>query len=182
MSYAHKSCYFADMSLIQRLICLICLISTIAEGFIPTYRTPQAQGFETTRIVQVQQNLYRHCNNIKPSFHSATSTSDTPTSLLNKDSSIWEQIASLLVNVEEDPSKLSTYVQTVTILRVGVPAFLGAAVSRLMYPTVAMILADSIHDYGVFAVVAQDSSQYIQNILTTSGLMFSILLGQTFCT
>jgi hypothetical protein len=45
---------------------------------------------------------------------------------------------------------------------------------------VAIALANLINDSGVFAVVAQDSSQYIQNILTTSGLTFSLLVGQTY--
>jgi hypothetical protein len=55
-----------------------------------------------------------------------------------------------------------------------------AASSSIAYPYVAIALANLINDSGVFAVVAQDSSQYIQNILTTSGLIFSLLVGQTY--
>jgi len=45
-----------------------------------------------------------------------------------------------------------------------------------------MFVADNVihDDAGVLAVVSQDASQYIQNILTTSGLVFSLLVGQTF--
>ena len=55
-----------------------------------------------------------------------------------------------------------------------------AASANIAYPHVALTLANLINDSGVFAVVAQDASQYIQNILTTSGLTFSILIGQTY--
>ncbi|KAL3943226.1 MAG: hypothetical protein SGBAC_002716 [Bacillariaceae sp.] len=66
------------------------------------------------------------------------------------------------------------------MLRVGVPSFFLAASSHIAYPTVAIALANVINDSGVFAVVSQDSSQYIQNVLTTSGLTFSLLVGQTY--
>lgn len=95
--------------------------------------------------------------------------------------SIWEDLASKF-----HPGDLSTideqkeYAQTVTLLRVFIPSFFMAASSKIAYPHVAMTLANLINDSGVFAVVAQDASQYIQNILTTSGLMFSILAGQTY--
>jgi hypothetical protein len=77
-------------------------------------------------------------------------------------------------------SQRSDYAQTVTLLRVGIPALFYAVSAKIAYPTVALALAASIHDSGVFAVVAQDASQYIQNVLTTSGLVFSLLVGQTY--
>jgi hypothetical protein len=44
-----------------------------------------------------------------------------------------------------------------------------------------LFIADLIHgDKAVFDVIANDYSQYIQNILTTSGLVFSLLVGQTY--
>jgi hypothetical protein len=93
---------------------------------------------------------------------------------------IWEKMAQKLVNVEKDPSKLEAFAQTVTVLRVGVPSLAAATVANLVYTPAAMALATYLDDSGVFAVVSQDSSQYIQNILTTSGLVFSILVGQTY--
>jgi hypothetical protein len=72
------------------------------------------------------------------------------------------------------------YTNTVSLLRVGMPSLLLAVSAKLSYQPVAVGLADAIHDSGVFSVVAQDASQYIQNVLTTSGLMFSILVGQTY--
>jgi hypothetical protein len=93
---------------------------------------------------------------------------------------IWEKMAQKLVNVEKDPSKIEAFAQCVTVLRVGVPATLAATAANLVYPSAALALAGILDDSGVFAVVSQDASQYIQNILTTSGLVFSILVGQTY--
>lgn len=87
-----------------------------------------------------------------------------------------------MVDVKNDPSLFKDYVQMISALRIGLPAFGIAAVSNIIYPYVALTLASIINDGGVFAVVSQDASQYIQNILTTSGLVFSLLVGQTFCT
>jgi hypothetical protein len=95
---------------------------------------------------------------------------------------VWEQMAMQMVDVKNDPSLYKDYVQMISALRIGLPAFAIAAVSNLVYPYIAMTLANIINDGGVFAVVSQDASQYIQNILTTSGLVFSLLVGQTFCT
>lgn len=100
----------------------------------------------------------------------------------NTPSSIWVTLAKLFYrsDVMDDFAQTREFSQSVTLLRVGVPSLLLAASANIAYPTIATSLANLIHDSGVFAVVAQDSSQYIQNILTTSGLMFSILVGQTF--
>jgi len=105
----------------------------------------------------------------------------------NNNNNIWERMARVLVSDDDDgdsssTSRMNEFVQYVTVLRVGVPSFLGAAFAKLVYPDVAMMVANSLlhDDSGVFAVVAQDASQYIQNILTTSGLVFSLLVGQTY--
>ena len=97
--------------------------------------------------------------------------------------SIWEDLAKVFhpnVDMEGDVDEIKAYAQTVTFLRVGIPGLFISASANIAYPTVAIALANMINDSGVFAVVAQDASQYIQNILTTSGLMFSIIAGQTY--
>ena len=95
-------------------------------------------------------------------------------------SNIWETVASSVYNVKEDPTQIRDFVQLVTVLRVGVPSLLASTAAKLVYPSVALWLAAVINDSGAFAVISQDSSQYIQNILTTSGLVFSLLVGQTY--
>ena len=97
-------------------------------------------------------------------------------------SSIWEDIAQRFYSEDfnQDVSTSRDFAETVTLLRVGVPSLFLAASAGIAYPTVAVTLANLIDDSAVFTVVAQDASQYIQNILTTSGLIFSILVGQTY--
>lgn len=97
----------------------------------------------------------------------------------------WERAASTFIDVEnldldDDPEQVRRYYEVISVLRIGVPALLWATGAHLAYPYVSMGLATAINDSGVFAVVSQDASQYIQNILTTSGLVFSLLAGQTF--
>ncbi|EEC42554.1 predicted protein [Phaeodactylum tricornutum CCAP 1055/1] len=93
---------------------------------------------------------------------------------------VWEKMALKIAKADEDPSQLTDFVQLVSILRVGFPALALAIVANLSYPPMSMALANVIDDSGVFAVISQDASQYIQNILTTSGLVFALLVGQTY--
>lgn len=69
-----------------------------------------------------------------------------------------------------------------TLIRVGIPSIALAILAGIIYTPLCLFIANDIvqNDQGVFTVVSQDSSQYIQNILTTSGLMFSILTGYTY--
>lgn len=117
-------------------------------------------------------------NSNKSRFQLASSS----TSDLLPEESIWEQMARVFHpgDISKDIEATRAYTQTVTMLRVGVPSFFMAASSHIAYPTIAIALANVINDSGVFAVVSQDSSQYIQNVLTTSGLTFSLLVGQTY--
>lgn len=100
-----------------------------------------------------------------------------------RDPSIWEDIAKGIYSTSKFSSEFEeakAHATAVTLLRVGIPSLFFAASAKISYPFVAIALANAIDDSGVFAVVSQDASQYIQNILTTSGLTFSILLGQTY--
>lgn len=100
--------------------------------------------------------------------------------------SIWESLALSLTSSDRsmslpaDKESLASYAQTLTLLRVSIPALLASVGTVLLYPPLSLFIAELIDDAGVFSVVSQDSSQYIQNILTTLGLTFSILVGQTF--
>ena len=72
------------------------------------------------------------------------------------------------------------YVQLVTLLRVGIPSLISAILATYLFPFLAVTLATIMNDAGVFAVLSQDSSQFVQNFLTVAGLLFSILVGQTY--
>jgi hypothetical protein len=52
-------------------------------------------------------------------------------------------------------------------------------VATLIFPALALFLASTMNDAGVFTVLSQDSSQFVQNFLSVSSLLFSILVGQT---
>jgi hypothetical protein len=73
-------------------------------------------------------------------------------------------------------------VQIKTLVRVCLPALLLSIVGVMSYPSFAMSLVNIIgnENHGAFSVLSQDASQYVQNILTASGLMFSILVGYTY--
>ena len=103
-------------------------------------------------------------------------------------STIWEKMALNLVDgadassqlLPTNPADLKEFTQTVTLLRTGAPALAIAATLSLLYTPASLQLASIIDDSDAFNVIANDASQYIQNILTTCGLTFSILVGQTF--
>ena len=70
--------------------------------------------------------------------------------------------------------------QLITLLRVGIPSVISGLAATFAFPFLALFLASIVNDAGVFAVLSQDSSQFVQNFLTVSGLLFSILIGQTY--
>lgn len=107
---------------------------------------------------------------------------DDEDELISPIDSPWREIARFFVGGEslQDIRVMRKYLQFVTLLRVGVPALMWAGALGLGYPSFSLILADAINDADVFNVVANDYSQYIQNILTTSGLTFSLLVGNTY--
>ncbi len=86
---------------------------------------------------------------------------------------LFDRIASIATN---DRAKF----QLVTLLRVGIPSIVFGIAAFFVFPFLALFLASIVNDAGVFAVLSQDSSQFVQNFLTVSGLLFSILIGQTF--
>lgn len=65
-----------------------------------------------------------------------------------------------------------------TFARVFIPSVAAGIVAYLLFPALALFLCTTFNDAGVFAVLSQDSSQFVQNFLTVAGLLFSILVGQ----
>ena len=88
--------------------------------------------------------------------------------------------AAMEVNADITTKEDSGGVQLVTFLRVGVPAMLAGIASTLAFPGLSMFLVSQLSSAGVFQVLSQDSSQFVQNFLTVAGLLFSILVGQTY--
>lgn len=111
------------------------------------------------------------------------STTDTPSKIERLAASLSQSSAVKFsrryneagpVMTEKSPFNL------ITLIRVGIPSVLGGIFATLIFPGLAMFLASIMNDAGVFAVLSQDSSQFVQNFLTVSGLLFSIIVGQTY--
>ena len=158
-------------ALLVALICVLCSVES-ANGFSP-------QNYSPVRAT---------------SLRSSSSDGPAKTSPYTRDaaaveaSTIWEKLALNLVDgadassqlLPTNPADLKEFTQTVTLLRTGAPALAIAATLSLLYTPASLQLASIIDDSDAFNVIANDASQYIQNILTTCGLTFSILVGQTF--
>lgn len=102
---------------------------------------------------------------------------------------IWEKlVATFSTSVAERISKkynkdiapITQAMGALTLIRVFVPSLLAGIGSFLAFPGLSLWLCSFWNDAGVFAVLSQDSSQFVQNFLTVAGLLFSILVGQTY--
>lgn len=115
---------------------------------------------------------------------------------LNEEESLVDRVATQITNqlINDDEStknNASTKIigktkserfrfQLITLIRVGIPSIISGITAFFLFPALALFLASIVNDAGVFAVLSQDSSQFVQNFLTVSGLLFSILIGQTY--
>jgi hypothetical protein len=70
--------------------------------------------------------------------------------------------------------------QLETLQRILLPSLLASVTSALFFPPLSLLLSYLIADSATFAVLSVDSSQFVQNFLTVTGLTFSILVGQTY--
>ncbi len=128
---------------------------------------------------------------------SITSLSITP-SMEDNEETLIDRIATSITNkLIKDTEDYTTFIgteavtvvntkkekfryQLITLLRVGIPSIISGITAFFVFPFLALFLASLVNDAGVFAVLSQDSSQFVQNFLTVSGLLFSILIGQTY--
>jgi hypothetical protein len=72
-----------------------------------------------------------------------------------------------------------------TLLRVGIPAVAAGVVATLLFPSISLFLVSHLinnkdNAAGIFQVLSQDLSQFVQNFLSISSLLFSIIVGQTY--
>ena len=75
---------------------------------------------------------------------------------------------------------LELQIQFETLSRIILPSALASLGAFFLFPSLSLYLSYLINDSATFAVLAVDSSQFIQNFLTVTGLTFSILVGQTY--
>jgi hypothetical protein len=97
--------------------------------------------------------------------------------------SAFSKRAAIKMTKKYNKKPLSGTIQFLTLLRVGVPAIAAGLLGTFLFPGISMTLAGALSSYGdagVFAVLSQDSSQFVQNFLSVASLLFSILVGQTY--
>jgi hypothetical protein len=80
----------------------------------------------------------------------------------------------------KDIAPITERLGILTTIRVGVPSILAGIAAFYAFPGLALWLCSLWNEPGVLAVLSQDSSQFVQNFLTVAGLLFSILVGQTY--
>eukprot|EP00586_Coscinodiscus_wailesii_P018685 CAMPEP_0172505570 /NCGR_PEP_ID=MMETSP1066-20121228/187399_1 /TAXON_ID=671091 /ORGANISM="Coscinodiscus wailesii, Strain CCMP2513" /LENGTH=263 /DNA_ID=CAMNT_0013282231 /DNA_START=230 /DNA_END=1019 /DNA_ORIENTATION=+ len=100
-----------------------------------------------------------------------------------KVASVFSQTAAVKASAPFNPVTTSGQklaVQIITLLRVGVPAFLFGLLSFLLFPYLSLALARAMNDTGVVSILSLDASAFVQNFLTVTGLLFSLLIGQCY--
>ena len=123
-----------------------------------------------------------------PSVYSTTHYSSSSSSLLKAAASngdlqkLGDPIARNFVekDVAVPGSGFGLKSQILTFLRVGIPSLFAGVLATATFPAVSLTLASLMNDSGVLSVLAVDSAQFVQNFLSVSGLLFSILVGQTY--
>jgi len=89
----------------------------------------------------------------------------------------------ILASDDDDTSQkppLQFQIQLETLSRILLPSFLSSVLAFFLFPPLSLGLSYLINDPATFAVLSVDSSQFVQNFLTVTGLTFSILVGQTY--
>jgi len=161
----------------QRLFCRIAQNWVFGSFIALVFCYATVTAFSSNRLIRLQSSP----STLQLSSSSTTTSRVEKEGAAELDISIWESIArSFFAKDLNNIEQREAFTNTVSLLRVGIPSLAFAASSKIAYPYISIELANEINDSGIFAVVSQDASQYIQNILTTSGLTFSILLGQTY--
>lgn len=129
-----------------------------------------------------QQGTTNKSNTSNTNKNNNNNNNGKPIPLWKKAAAVISKTAAMEVNADVTtlPDDQGGVVQLVTFLRVGVPAMVAGIVSTLAFPALSMCLVSQLSSAGVFQVLSQDSSQFVQNFLTVAGLLFSILVGQTY--
>ena len=165
------------------------LMHNTAQAFMSTSTLPNVPSTISYTIRQSQIAKPSILLNKKASLSSPL----LKASLISQDddtfNSFIERFATTITNKVIDEDATSTIsvprsekfrYQLITLMRVGIPSIISGIIAFFVFPALALFLASIVNDAGVFAVLSQDSSQFVQNFLTVSGLLFSILIGQTY--
>ena len=157
---------------LQKRFSLLLVVATIhnmmmcASSFCPSAFTPSrplSQHHLTKHSILLQFSSSNN-NNRESSNDSSSSSSTLPTASATSTT----------------PPPLELQIQFETLSRIILPSALASLGAFFLFPSLSLYLSYLINDSATFAVLAVDSSQFIQNFLTVTGLTFSILVGQTY--
>jgi hypothetical protein len=149
-------------------------VSLVPHQQVVTYHPP---GRRTKSLLHLGNGPLQPLTKNKYSYTRSRPSIMTLYAKPQESSSLMDNIVSAVVGQTKSER---TRIQMVTLIRVGVPSVLSGIAAFFAFPALALFLASIVNDAGVFAVLSQDSSQFVQNFLTVSGLLFSILIGQTY--
>ena len=158
----------------QKILAASCLVSLATTGALAfQQQTIRQRPVTTTPYVPRQLNTGLvpdfHAKNVKSNLRRGTTTSLSVSLGKNK-------AGAILSDNFQGRVKLGMR----TIIRVVIPSILAGVVAFYAFPALSLWLCSLFQDQGVFAVLSQDSSQFVQNFLSVSSLLFSILVGQTY--
>ena len=137
-----------------------------------TFRNSQQQQQQII-ISYMSNNSNNNSNNDNLLPTSLQTIRSPSTSSIIKDDNTLEAAA-------QAHQPLKSQVQLETLSRILIPSTIASVAAFFLFPPTSLGLSYLINDSATFAVLSVDSSQFIQNFLTVTGLTFSILVGQTY--
>lgn len=197
LRYRHNLLHCTTMKSLQVSLVLAVTLVSSAGAFCP----PNAAHSHNAVVKISGPRLYPTSpTGVTDTANALSSTTRTATTALNLSTkshkeedlpSAWDRVAQIVSQTSAEKvsfpnhrkvetKKQQRYVQLVTLLRVGIPSIAAGIIATMTFPGISLALASSFNDAGVFAVLSQDASQFVQNFLTVAGLLFSILVGQTY--
>jgi len=165
-------------------------LTTGADSFSQRVLLRPVAGFVSTPHSNARSTVSRRVPCPRPAglptvlFQSTNADYEEPSGVLERIASTVSQTMAVRLQGNSygasDVDTARVTVQIKTLVRVGLPSVLSGLVAYFAFPFMALTMAGWVNDPGVFAVLSQDSSQFVQNFLTVSGLLFSILVGQSY--
>ena len=137
-----------------------------------TFRNSQQQQQQQIISYMSKSNNNSNNNNLLPTSLQ-TIRSPSTSSIIKDDNTL--EAAQAQAN-----QPLKFQVQLETLSRILIPSTIASVAAFFLFPPASLGLSYLINDSATFAVLSVDSSQFIQNFLTVTGLTFSILVGQTY--
>jgi len=161
---------FARVSLFLN---IIILVVTISDNEVQAFQSPISQRYTSTTINDIMYPRQRQSTIL---MANSNNNDLLPTSL----QTIRTASTSSIDDISLSSQPLQFQVQLETLSRIIVPSALASLGAFFIFPPLSLGLSYLINDSATFAVLSVDSSQFIQNFLTVTGLTFSILVGQTY--